>query len=386
VTEKSISPIALALRDYTDGTSNPDPVGSAFFLFTSKIMPWHIVENYSKCEAAQPFGVIKDSDNSLAGCHATRAAAEAQMRALYASENGRTGKVIVEYKTLPAFTKSIEGRTVTGIFAVHGNVDDGGDMSVPGSFSKYLNAGRKRVRFLWNHNGVNPPIASIRGIREIGREELPDKVLRYAPNATGGVEVTRDYYEGVELADWVLAGIRAGDIDEMSYAYNAKDVDYKPVNEVPVRMLLGVEIFDISDVNWGLNGATTSSKQFSAYFGNLNPLVSGELSFIQHSEAVVSTLEEYAKRAQDKVAFRAKEGRVLSTANRERLSRLMEMMQEVTADISALMDSTTPKPLDEEEPEGEYMGKLATPAQYLALLAVASQNRIAISQLRTLIL
>ena len=42
------------------------------------------------------------------------------------------------YKTLPYFVKELDKktRTVTGIFAVHGNVDSGGDMSVNGSFEK----------------------------------------------------------------------------------------------------------------------------------------------------------------------------------------------------------------------------------------------------------
>ena len=53
---------------------------------------------------------------------------------------------------------------------------------------------------------MNPPIASIKEIREVGREELPDTVLKHAPEATGGVSVTREYYKGIDLADWVLAG------------------------------------------------------------------------------------------------------------------------------------------------------------------------------------
>lgn len=271
----------------------------------------------------------------------------------------------IEYKTLPAFTKAIEGRTVTGIFAVHGNVDDGGDMSVPGSFAKYLNAGRKRTRFLWNHNAMNPPIASIRSIREVGRQDLPEKVLQYAPNATGGVEVTRDYYEGIPLADWVLAGIRAGDIDEMSYAYDVKEFDYQPVNDVPVRMLLGIELADVSDVNWGMNGATLGSKQLQDYL-NINPLVSGELSFIQHSDALVSSLEEYARRARDKATFRQKEGRVLSSANRERLSRLITLMQEAATDMQSLIEDSAPKPTEDEMGKSE---PLKLYAQYLQTVA-----------------
>ena len=47
-------------------------------------MPWHIGD-HADCSG---FAVIKDTDGSVSGCHETRAEAEAQMRALYASENG----------------------------------------------------------------------------------------------------------------------------------------------------------------------------------------------------------------------------------------------------------------------------------------------------------
>ena len=88
------------------------------------------------------------------------------------------------YKTLPYFVKELDlkTRTVVGIFAVHGNIDHGEDMSVNGSFEKWLKNGRSRVRFLWNHNSMNPPIASIKQIREVGRGELPEKVPTAAPS------------------------------------------------------------------------------------------------------------------------------------------------------------------------------------------------------------
>ncbi len=50
-------------------------------------MPWHVSET-SKCPASKPWGVIKDSDGSVAGCHASKADAEKQMAALYANEPG----------------------------------------------------------------------------------------------------------------------------------------------------------------------------------------------------------------------------------------------------------------------------------------------------------
>ncbi len=50
-------------------------------------MPWHVAQT-AKCPAGKPWGVIKDSDGSVAGCHPTKAAAGRQLAALYANEPG----------------------------------------------------------------------------------------------------------------------------------------------------------------------------------------------------------------------------------------------------------------------------------------------------------
>lgn len=48
-------------------------------------MPWH-VQRSDQCPASRPWAVIKDQDGEVEGCHASQAAAQAQMAALYASE------------------------------------------------------------------------------------------------------------------------------------------------------------------------------------------------------------------------------------------------------------------------------------------------------------
>lgn len=57
-------------------------------------MPWHLDNNHPDCNG---WAVVKDSDNSVAGCHKTKAKALAQMAALYASEetmDKRLGRVL----------------------------------------------------------------------------------------------------------------------------------------------------------------------------------------------------------------------------------------------------------------------------------------------------
>jgi HK97 family phage prohead protease len=239
----------------------------------------------------------------------------------------------MDYKTLPFFLKELDkkNRTVTGIFAVHGNVDSGLDMSVNGSFQKGLDTGRNRVRFLWNHNSMNPPIASIKSIREVGRDGLPEKVLEWAPEATGGVEVVRKYYEGVELAEWVFKGIQEGDITEMSYAYDVHEYTIKERDEgqMPIRILNEVELYDISDVNWGMNPATAGVKGLP---------VTGT-TFVQHSALVESTVEEFLARVKDRKNFREAEGRSLSELTRGRLAKMVEEISGILAETAPMAEA-----------------------------------------------
>lgn len=228
----------------------------------------------------------------------------------------------MEYKKLPHFVKSIEDRTVTGIVAVHGNIDSGGDVSINGAFSKRLGKGRNRTRFLWQHDDKMPPIASIKSLREIGRDELPEKVLEYAPEATGGLEISREYYpkEASELSNWIFHSIKMNDVEEMSYGYIVHESEYDNVNGRKVRILKDIELLDCSDVLWGMNPATAGVK--SAY-GDL-------MSFTQHSNFVVSTVEDYLERVQDRKEFRESEGRKLSETNLHTLQGLKNQLDDLT--------------------------------------------------------
>lgn len=237
------------------------------------------------------------------------------------------------YKTLPYFIKEMDQktRTVSGIFAVHGNVDSGGDMSVNGSFAKRLGEGRSRVRFLWNHNSMNPPIASVKSIREVGVDELPAKVMEWAPEATGGVEVTRKYYSDIPLADWVFKSIEEGDITEMSYAYDVHEFSIKKLEDgKEIRVLQDVELYDVSDVNWGMNPATAGVKGLP---------VPGT-TFVQHSALVESTVEEFLTRVRDRKSFREHEGRTLSETTRGRLAKMVSEIESILSETQPMAEQT----------------------------------------------
>lgn len=71
-----------ALNTASTGTVT---LNAAAYRIEDTEMPWSIVEGDERCDAGE-FAVVKDADNELAGCHAARDEAEAQVAALYASE------------------------------------------------------------------------------------------------------------------------------------------------------------------------------------------------------------------------------------------------------------------------------------------------------------
>lgn len=185
----------------------------------------------------------------------------------------KSDKVEVERKTMPAWIKSITGRNVVGITAVAGNVDSGGDRILAGAFTKTLKENARRFRHLWQHGadgwdyGVTPPIAAIKRIEEVGRAQLPQAITDEFPEATGGLEVEREYLR-TPRGDEVLACYEAGIQLEMSIGFNAVKVVYVGDDDnnrqTPGhwRDLLEIRLFDTSDVNWGMNAATVGSKSF----------------------------------------------------------------------------------------------------------------------------
>lgn len=49
-------------------------------------MPWKINQSEGRCPASKPWGVVKESDGQLVGCHQTKSGAQDQLAALYANE------------------------------------------------------------------------------------------------------------------------------------------------------------------------------------------------------------------------------------------------------------------------------------------------------------
>jgi HK97 family phage prohead protease len=168
-------------------------------------------------------------------------------------------KTIIEVRELGG-----EGeRTVTGFPSVFGNVDDGGDLVEPGAYQKTISERGDRMRWLWQHDKGQPPIARVLELAEVGRDALPAALLARFPEATGALRVKREYLD-TPRGNEVLTGIRAGALAELSIGYDAIKSEFPTGREVggrPVRRSLKeIRLWEMSDVNWGMNAATTNVK------------------------------------------------------------------------------------------------------------------------------
>lgn len=162
----------------------------------------------------------------------------------------------MQYKSVISPAK-ISGRTVTGIASVFGVTDSDGDILHPGAFRKTLQENSRRLKFLWQHNYTEPPIAVIDSVREISAAELPGELRE--TGATGGLEVTRTYLDTIR-GNEALEAIRSGAVTEMSIGFNSVKFEYEKQDSVTVCHIREVRLWEISDVLWGANELTVASK------------------------------------------------------------------------------------------------------------------------------
>jgi HK97 family phage prohead protease len=243
-----------------------------------------------------------------------------------------------EYKTVKAAVMGIDDRSVTGIFAVHGNTDDGDgwstrDRSHPGMFGDFTVDGRSRVVFLWQHNSYDPPIATIDRLFDVSAAELPPAVKLYAPDATGGTAVTRTYLD-TPRGNEVLSALKAGAITEMSYAYEPTRWDYEKQDEgsrdLPIRNLYEANLYDVSDVNHGMNPATSADG-------------SKDRPLVIHSDDIKAIVAAFVERARRLKEQREKAGRVFSAANYTALEGVAGSLEGLAIELRDLLSQAEPK-------------------------------------------
>lgn len=171
----------------------------------------------------------------------------------------------MEHKEFTAFETKIDDAqgVVDAIFAVFGNLDQGGDILHPGSMSKSFSERGSKIRLLDLHktDSISRVLGKPLELKELSRNDLPQSLLQAYPDATGGAWGRFKFFMDTPEGKGAFIRIKEGGIDEWSIGYEALDHDFSKVRtrdgkEAMARNLRTIKVYDASPVLWGMNPAT----------------------------------------------------------------------------------------------------------------------------------
>jgi hypothetical protein len=197
------------------------------------MMPWHVSKS-SECPASKPWAVIKDSNGEVEGCHATKAAANKQLKALYANEGAKKmampAKMCVRsvFFTRSANAEEItDGRTLEGYGAVFDtptviNDWDGTyeEEIAHGAFRKSLRARKPKLQFDhgYDRRTGSVPIGAVQDVREDDH----------------GLYVKARLFEN-DVVEPIRQAIEAEAIDGMSFRFNVVRDEWRDKDDVKIK-------------------------------------------------------------------------------------------------------------------------------------------------------
>lgn len=227
----------------------------------------------------------------------------------------------LEYKSTAVEFKATgnEGQ-YEGHFSVFGNVDDGSDVAHPGMFQKTIMERAKRVKVFYAHDWnklIGPPPTTLQ----------EDTVGLFAAG-----RLTLDSFWGKEA--WAL--MKDSALTEGSFGYEAVKFDFESLaGSAMVRNLREVKLFEISPVPLGMNALT----EIRAVKAALMKSSGTEQLPGQSDETIVKA---YAEKW-GAFILEMKEGRVLSTANKEKVTNAISAMEGAMEALNNLLTAAEPQ-------------------------------------------
>lgn len=155
---------------------------------------------------------------------------------------------------------------VEAIVSVMGAIDHGDDIIHPGAFVKTINERGNKILVLDNHNSSSnrDVIGKCVSLREISRDELPDKIKSDYPDATGGLYVVAQFDMDDENSKVIFNKLSKNLISEWSIGFSIPkgkfDFEEKIINGTRkmVRNIREILLYEVSPVLWGMMSATTT--------------------------------------------------------------------------------------------------------------------------------
>lgn len=249
-----------------------------------------------------------------------------------------------EYKTLSfkmGNNDGLEPDCFQGYGAAFGNCDGVGDIIERGAFAATLADFLAAGVIAWQHDWTEP----------IGKplDAYEDQTglfikARLSQTARGKDALTllRDGVIGKMSIGYTVEGYKILS-DEEGCALLGETGYEAALRTVPwwqdgVRVLTAIKLYEISLVTVPANPAAVVT-------GVKEGLLAG-LTLDDHFQTVLATERGYLTRVKDLSALRAKSGRVLSAANRERLEAMKTSLVEHTATLDDLIVAATPPTSD----------------------------------------
>jgi len=192
-------------------------------------------------------------------------------------------------------------------------MDHDRDVTRPGAFPE----GKAIQVGAFNHS------SSMGGVLPIGVAKLHEEGKSVFANGrlNLGTDVGMDHYRTIKFAKEHDAST------EWSYGYIAEKVSFGEFEGQQVRFLEKLKVFEVGPVMMGAGLDT----------GTL--VIKEHRTFQDHAAAVLAAVAGFTSRAESLADLRGKEGRDLSTANKERLVALQTELGTLQAKIIALLEA-----------------------------------------------
>lgn len=193
-------------------------------------------------------------------------------------------------------------------------VDSDNDVTLPGAFK----SGAPVRIAQWGHNWSGPVI----GAGLLGADTT---------KAWADAEFNLKMVAGRENYESVKFDAERHKLQQWSYGYDVLDSEMGQFEGKDVRFLKALEVHEISPVMLGAGVGTATDF-----------IKSAGLPYADHAVHVLASVQAFLERTKELKELRGKEGRVLSAANRTRLSGLVDAMRGGMADLEALIAATDP--------------------------------------------
>lgn len=212
---------------------------------------------------------------------------------------------------------------IEGYASTYKNFDRVNERVVKGAFARHLADFKENGFIAVNHDWDSLPVATV-------REAYEDD---------DGLFLSADFHSTAlaqEARTIAQERIERGKSVSFSIGYEVLADEF--VEEG--RLLKDIQLFEVSLVNVPANPLATVT--------GVKALLEASMSVDAHSDVVEAAIRGYVKRLGNYQGARVKEGRVLSGANRTKLSDLHTSLADVMQAIEELLAATEPKTTEEE--------------------------------------